>query len=192
MKIIICYMLSFLLLSTTLATASSTHVQALIKDKLNAAILVLKTDNLSDQDKKERIANIVLPIFDMGLMAKLSVGGNHWRNFSDIQKEKFTDAFNHRLQSTYLNTIMGYKDEQIVYKTPVHDKNRAYIPLDLVTVDGNVEMIYKLYQKNDTWKIYDVEIKGVSIIRSYRFQIDEILKNSSFEELLSKFEKVSS
>ncbi len=191
MKTMICYMFSFLILNTMLATASPGDVQVLMKSKLDAAILVLQTDNLNDRDRKEKVTNIIMPIFDMTLMAKLSVGKKYWSRFSEPQKEKFVAAFNHRLQNSYLSTIMEYTDEEIVYKTPVQDKNKVYIPLSLVSTDGKVGMVYKLYHTKNTWKIYDVEIEGVSIIKSYRSQISEILEKSSFEELLKRFEKVS-
>jgi phospholipid transport system substrate-binding protein len=50
-------------------------------------------------------------------------------------------------------------------------------------------MLYKLYETNNSWKIYDVEIEGVSIIRSFRAQFNEILQKGTFDELLQKMEK---
>jgi len=50
-------------------------------------------------------------------------------------------------------------------------------------------MRYKLYHSESEWKIYDVEIQGVSIIRSYRSQFSEILKNGTIDDLLLKLEK---
>jgi phospholipid transport system substrate-binding protein len=50
-------------------------------------------------------------------------------------------------------------------------------------------MLYKLYSADNTWKIYDVEIEGVSIIRSYRSQFNEILQKGTFDELLQKMER---
>ncbi len=41
----------------------------------------------------------------------------------------------------------------------------------------------------NSWKIYDVEIQGVSIIRSYRSQFYQILQNGTFDELLLKLEE---
>jgi phospholipid transport system substrate-binding protein len=50
-------------------------------------------------------------------------------------------------------------------------------------------MLYKFYQPNGQWKIYDLEIQGVSIIRSYQSQFKEILRNGTFDNLLQKMEK---
>ena len=50
-------------------------------------------------------------------------------------------------------------------------------------------MRYKLYKSEHTWKIYDVEIQGVSIIISYRAQFTAILENGTIDDLLLKMEE---
>lgn len=51
-------------------------------------------------------------------------------------------------------------------------------------------MLYKLYKSKDSWKIYDVEIQGVSIISTYRSQFSHILEKGTIDDLLLKLEKV--
>jgi phospholipid transport system substrate-binding protein len=50
-------------------------------------------------------------------------------------------------------------------------------------------VLYKLRKVRKRWKIYDVEIQGVSILLTYRSQFDDILRNGSVEELLARLEK---
>ena len=38
--------------------------------------------------------------------------------------------------------------------------------------------------KNEEWKVYDVEIEGVSLVQNYRSQFREILTNKPPEALL--------
>ena len=49
-------------------------------------------------------------------------------------------------------------------------------------------MTYKLYKSKKDWKIYDLEIQGVSIIRSYRSQFSSILESGTVDDLLLKLE----
>ena len=49
-------------------------------------------------------------------------------------------------------------------------------------------MLYKLYKSKADWKIYDVEIQGVSIIRSYRSQFDATMQRGGIDDLLRKME----
>jgi phospholipid transport system substrate-binding protein len=49
--------------------------------------------------------------------------------------------------------------------------------------------LYKLRKVQKAWKIYDVEIQGVSVLLTYRSQFDEILSHGTVKELLSRLEK---
>lgn len=46
-----------------------------------------------------------------------------------------------------------------------------------------------MYKSKQGWKIYDIEIQGVSFISTYRSQFEEILRNKTIEDLLAKLEK---
>ena len=63
------------------------------------------------------------------------------------------------------------------------------MPTLLISKGKKISMLYKLDPTNNSWKIYDVEIEGVSIIRSYRSQFNEILQKGTFEDLLQKMQK---
>ena len=50
-------------------------------------------------------------------------------------------------------------------------------------------MIFKMFKSKNDWKIYDIEIEGVSIISTYRSQFDQILSKGTIDELMKKLEK---
>jgi phospholipid transport system substrate-binding protein len=50
-------------------------------------------------------------------------------------------------------------------------------------------MLYKLRNVEKRWKIYDVEIQGVSILLTYRAQFNDILSKGTVNDLLSQLEK---
>ncbi|MBF7043723.1 ABC transporter substrate-binding protein, partial [Campylobacter volucris] len=52
-------------------------------------------------------------------------------------------------------------------------------------------VIFKFYNKNGDWQIYDVDIFGVSIIQTYRSQFKDVLQNADFATLLSKLSNVN-
>jgi len=49
-------------------------------------------------------------------------------------------------------------------------------------------MLYKLYKSKHNWKIYDIEIEGVSIIITYRSQFSQVLRKGTIDDLLKKLE----
>ena len=51
-------------------------------------------------------------------------------------------------------------------------------------------MLYKMFKTRDSWKIYDLEIEGVSLLRSYRSQYHHFLKKGGIEGLLAKMREI--
>jgi len=169
-------------------TDDKNSAKKILSSRLDAALVVLQKKNLGEQVKDRKIIEIVTPIFDFSLMAKLSLGRKYWPGLSKEQKEKFTDLFIKRLEASFIEKLSLYTDETIVYNTPVQNGRKVEIPTEVVSKDKIISIIYKLYKSKRNWKIYDMEIEGISIIVTYRSQFDQILDKGTFDELLLKLE----
>ncbi|MGD8961232.1 MAG: ABC transporter substrate-binding protein [Desulfobacterales bacterium] len=179
----------FIFFSSFVVAGDKETAQDVLQSNLNAVFAVLEKKDLAKQAKQKMIEEIVTPMFDFQLMAKLSLGKKHWTGLTPEKKDRFTELFIKRLRQSYLNKLTAYTDEKIVYGSVVEVKNKVHIPTDLVSKGKKISMVYKFYASQSGWRIYDVEIQGVSIIRSYRSQFAEILKNGTFEDLIAKMEK---
>ena len=180
---------SLVSLSQAVTAHEKNAAEEYLKSKLDAVFTVLQKKDLSQQDKNSQVVEIVTPMFDFELMAKLSLGKKYWPDLSTEQKKRFTELFVERLRRSYLNKLTAYTDEKIVYESPVAVSKKVHVPTLLISKGKEISMLYKLYPNNNSWKIYDVEIEGVSIIRSYRSQFNEILQKGTFDDLLEKMEK---
>jgi len=170
--------------------ADDTHdAQEIVKRKLDAVFAVLQKKDLDQQAKKKEINQIVTPMFDFELMAKLTLGRKHWPNLSREKKEKFTELYIELLKTSYLDKLALYTDEKVIFEPPAQVKEKVHIPTELVSKDRKTSILYKLYKQADDWKVYDLEIQGVSIIRSYRSQFGEILQSGTIDDLLRKMER---
>lgn len=176
-------------LSPSASAGDINTAQDFLQSNLNAVFAVLEKKDLEIQEKQKEIEAIVTPMFDFRLMAKLSLGKKHWTGLTPENKDRFTNLFVKRLRQSYLDRISAYTDEKIIYGSAVEVNNKVHIPTDLVSEGKKISMLYKLYPSSNSWKIYDIEIQGVSIIRSYRSQFKEILQKGTFDELLQKMEE---
>ena len=163
--------------------------EELLRNKWDAVVLILRKKDIDQKDKEKQISKIVTPIFDFPLMAKLVLGRKHWPKFTTPQREKFTRLFTERLKRSYWEKIALYQDEIILFKPKEQKKSTIYVPSELIHEDKKVAILYKLRKVAKRWKIYDVEIQGVSILLTYRSQFDEILRHGTVEDLLSRLEK---
>jgi phospholipid transport system substrate-binding protein len=181
-----------LLLNLAIAADEKGTADEFLKSNLDAVFTVLQKKDLSLQAKNSEVAGIVTPMFDFQLMAKLSLGRQYWPDLSKEKRERFTELFVNRLRQSYLNKITAYTDETVVYEPPVKVDGKIHIPTYLISKGSKIGMLYKFYQSSGQWLIYDLEIQGVSIIRSYQAQFKEILRNGTFDDLLLKMEKPAS
>ncbi len=161
----------------------------LLKENLTAVFVILNKQSLSPDAKKNEIERIVNPLFDFSLMAKLTLGRKYWPGLSADQRERFTELFIERLRNSYLDRLTLYTDEKVQYEPAIAVKKKVQIPTYLVSKDDKISILYKFYDSSSGWRIYDLEVQGVSIIRSYRSQFHEILRSGSFDDLLAKLEK---
>ena len=168
---------------------SQNGAEDFLKAKLDAVFEILQNKDLEKRAKSKKIEEIVTPMFDFPLMAKLALGKKHWTGLTPDQKNRFTELFIKRLRQSYLNKLTAYTDEKIIYGSAVEVNKKIHIPTDLVSKGKKISMLYKLYGSKSEWRTYDIEIQGVSIIRSYRSQFDEILKTGTFDDLITKLEK---
>ena len=187
-RLIYSVLILFITVQTGLTIAEN-EAQALLKTKLDAAIAVLQKKDLEQQKKYDQLVEIVKPLFDFHLMAKLSLGRKYWPGLSKEKQDEFTDLFIKRLQAMFLEKLSLYTDEKVFFKTPVQDKRKVRIPTEIVSNNNRISMIYKMYKSENDWKIYDFEIEGVSIISTYRSQFDQILSKGTIDELMKKLEK---
>ena len=190
MKGLFCVVLSMIFLCSPVMADDKSAVKELLRSRIDTVISLLQNKDLKQHEKNEKITETVMPMFDFSLMAKLSLGKKHWPKLSEKNKEEFKEHFVKRLKASYLEKLGLYTDEKIVYKSPIKIKNKIRIPTHLISKGNEISMLYKLYKAKSGWRIYDIEIEGVSIIRTYRSQFDQVLRKGTFNDLLLEMEKL--
>ena len=188
MKNLLVAVISLFLFYQSAAADDKSDVEKLLKNNLDAVFTVLQKKDLKPQAKNKEIVDIVTPMFDFELMARLSLGKKHWPGLSQDKKERFTELFIKRLKASYLNNFNLYTNEKVIYEPSVQVRKKVHAQTYLVSKDKKISILYKLYKAENNWKISDLEIQGVSIIRSYRSQFSSILKSGTIDDLLLKLE----
>ena len=189
MKSLLCSVFIFLVMVQTVSADDIKVVKELLESKIEAAIAVLQKKDLDQQEKNKQIIEIVSPLFDFPLMAKLSLGRKYWPDLVNEKQQRFIELFTKRMKASYLDKLTLYTDEKVIFKTPVQEKRKIKIPTDLISKNNTISMLYKLHESTNSWLIYDIEIQGVSIISTYRSQFDQVLSKGTIDELLIKLEK---
>ncbi len=190
MKELFSVMCCFLIMGQTAAAEDQSDAEQMIRDNLDQVILILKKNELNFQEKSDQVTELVSPMFDFKMMSMLSLGKRYWPRLSREQKLKFMDLFVKRLKKSYTEKLMLYTDEEVVFESSILVNKRLHVQTYLVTKDGEkISIVYKLYESKTQWRIYDIEIQGLSMIRSYQSDYHDILQNGDVEELFRKLEE---
>lgn len=166
-------------------------------NKIDEVILIVENKELSKEDRNADIVKILTPMFDFELMAKLSLG-NRWRELSATDKDKFIELYVHRMKQSYSSKIDAYKDEKVEVKKIEQPKaDRIALVTDLISKQDKLEIVYKFHKprnpitSKDSWLVYDVEIMGVSILKTDIAQFREFLQTKSITALMDALSKQS-
>ena len=165
--------------------------------KIDEVILIVENKQLSKDERNSSIIKSLTPMFDFEVMAKLSLG-NTWRELNAQNRDKFVELYVERMKQSYSSKIDAYKDEKVEVKNIEQPKsNRIALMTDLVSKDNKLEIVYKFYKPKekrsdkDSWLIYDVEIMGVSILKTDKAQFKEFLQTKTISELMDVLAKKS-
>jgi phospholipid transport system substrate-binding protein len=164
-------------------------VEDFLKGKITKVIDTLQKSNLPEKAKKEKLSGIASTLFDFPLMAKLSLGKEHWFSLNESERKQFTSLFINRLESVYLDKMVHYTNEEVRYGPAAFSGRKVQIPTYLLSSGKEISILYRLYQSGNSWKLYDVEIQDVSLVQSYKAQFDEILRNGTPADLLNKLQQ---
>ncbi len=189
MKSLLYSVFILLVMTQTVGADDKDVAKELLETRIKSAIAVLQIKDLDQQEKNKQVIEIVTPIFNFSLMAKLSLGRKYWPGLTKEERQRFTELFTKLLKESYLDKLTLYTDEKVVFKTPVQEKRKIKIPTELISKDNTISMLYKLHESTNSWLVYDIEVQGVSIISTYRSQFDQVLSNGTIDELLIKLER---
>jgi len=139
--------------------------------------------------KKEKLRVIYRDMFDEMEFSRRTLTRN-WSKFSPQQRVEFVNLFEQVLEKAYIDKILDYSNEKIVfYKETMIPENKAEIESKVITHSKEIPIFYRMILKDGKWKVYDVVVENVSLVQNYRSQFNDILTNGTPEQLLETLRK---
>ncbi len=164
------------------------EIEKEMANRIDNVLLVLKKKDLSKEEKKKEVINIVDDTFDFELMAKIALGKNTWASISEEKQKEFSITFEDKIKKSYSDKLELYNDQKVkILSLDPYNNSRLQLKTELVGKEGTYSINYNFYEKDGEWFIYDVDLIGVSIIQTYRQQFGGLLKEKSFDEMFAQF-----
>lgn len=161
------------------------EVRMVVENTVNGIIDVLK-DRANDREARRRkIFAVVDPVTDFALMGKLALM-SHWKDFDAAQQKEYTDSFSRTIRDSCFEKVEIYTNETVTYDEPAPSEKKFGMLIHIFSRGQFYKVLFKLYRSGSSWKIYDLEIEGVSLIRTYMAQYDQVLQKGKPRDLLDK------
>lgn len=188
--------LSAALLLTLLlaAPALAGPAMAQTKAQVDKVLSILRDPAFADPGTKEaqrdKLRGVADEFFDWTALARRAAA-LEWRSMNPEQRQEFTRLFSRILEKTYMDKVQSYSGEVVRYdKETALDKDKADVETMIVTSSKEIPIAYRLYDTGGgVWRVYDVFVEGVSLVKNYRTQFRDILAKNSVEELLEQMRK---
>lgn len=136
------------------------------------------------QVKITKIKAITGEFFDYTVLARLTLGRN-WQKLSPTQQNEFIALYRALLEKVYMDRILSYSDEKVEYVKEISlSENKSEVQTRVITATTAIPIDYRLYNRDGLWKVYDVIIEGVSMVKNYRTQFDDILNQKTPQDLI--------
>ena len=165
-------------------------VKNLLKERIDNILATLKNKDLDDKTKEGRVEGVIKPMINFPLMSMLVLGKKPWTSLTKEDQKKFIELFTKTIKQTLLSKILAYGDEDIVIETSDQvSGKKVNVSTSIVSKEEKIPILFKFYQSGSEWKIYDVEIESVSILKNYKAQFKDSLQEMTAKELIVKMEK---
>ncbi len=176
----------------------------IVRRRWVAVMSVVRDQKIDQQTKRFRVEEIVSPVFDFRAMTRLALGQKNWRKFTAAQAKEFSTLFVKRLKESYGRRVADYGGEKVLFKPrlplkipksskpstrPDGGPRIVHVPVEIVSKTSRWGILHKFRRVGDVYRIYDIEIEGVSILRSYRSQFNDVLGRGKPEDLLKRLRK---
>lgn len=141
--------------------------------------------------RRAEIRRLARQLFDFEEVTRRTLS-RHWAARSTEERAEFVSLFTDLLEHSYITRVEAYAGETITYSGEAIDAGYATVRSKIVTDRRNdITLDYRLHLRDGRWRVYDLQIDGVSFVSTYRSQFDRIIQAESYAALLERMRKKS-
>ena len=184
----------FLILIAIPALADGEQPIEALQKGVEAGFRILKDPEFSDVERKEaqqqKLRIILEQLFDFRIFSKKVLASN-WKNFSPSQRKEFVRVFAEFLGKFYMGKLQKkYKDEKLIYVgQEMKSATRARVSIKVVWKGQKIPVDLRMIKRRGLWKVYDIQVLGVSAVRNYRAQFKSLLSKETPAQVIDRMKE---
>ena len=181
--------------SAPAASAADQQPSEIVQSTAQAILKDLEANRETYRKDPSKVGQLVdkylLPHFDTQYAARL-VLGQYWRTATEDQRKRFVDAFYHSLLTNYGSALTEFTADRLkVFPSKVEPgADHATVRTEIKRDNGDrVAVNYSLHKTNEGWKAYDVNIEGISYVKSYRDDFGSQIQQQGLDSVIARLER---
>jgi phospholipid transport system substrate-binding protein len=152
------------------------------------AFNTLKSKKVDKKTQAKKLDKMIRTNVDIPWIGQF-VMGRFWRQATDAQKIAYMKNYENFIATTYASRFTEYKGEGFDVTTARSDGDGKYtVKMSIKTESGAPMLVdYKIRKNKDgSFKIYDLNVEGVSLITTQRSEFSSILQNKGIDHLIAQ------
>ena len=136
----------------------------------------------------------VLPHFNFTAMTALAMGQG-WNKASPEQKKQLTEEFKTLLVRTYASALAAYSEQKFDFRPLRARPSDTDVTVNVRVMQPGAQPVtldYSMEKTGSGWKVYDVQVGGVSLVANYRTEFANTVRNSGVDGLIRELKKKNS
>jgi len=173
------------------AMAQESAPEQLIRSVTNEVLEIVRKDkDIQTGNTKKAIELVeakVLPYFDFNHMTRLALARD-WRQASPRQQNTLADEFRTLLVRTYSKALSEYKNQTVEFRPFKMQPGETDVKVRTQIEQAGAKPIgldYYLEKQANGWKVYDIEVGGVSLITNYRGEFSTQVREGGIDGLIA-------
>ncbi len=177
------FLISFPIKSIIALDESST--KNFVIDIGNQAIKILKIPVDDKEKRKRELQNLLRQKFDMKLISKVILGKEVAKSIDDKKLETFANIFETHIVNIYSSQLGTYKGQKFNVNNTDIKKKDAFVYSTIESPEyPTTNIVWRVRERNDVLKVIDMQVEGVSLLRTKKNDFAMILNKSGIDGLI--------
>ncbi|MFO0661873.1 MAG: ABC transporter substrate-binding protein [Polyangiaceae bacterium] len=179
----------FLAIVAFAASALAGEPTDVVKAKQSQVIGMLKAQPDASKERDQKIAAVLLGLFDYETMAKNSLSADEWSKRSDAEKQQFSSLLKQLIQKNLERNLKSTQDYNLEFTGEDVNGDSATVKTKAIKAGSRDEpyaINYTMTKGGSGWRSTDVITEDVSMVDGYRSQFTKIIARDGWDALIKK------
>lgn len=124
--------------------------------------------------------------------ASYKVLGQYLKDSTEEQRNRFVDAFEGYLISTYAQAFTEYTNQKVEFSPGIDFSKEKMVDVNVQIIEAGrppIKLLFKARRlKDDSWKVFDLVAEGVSLLSSKQSEISNLIRQQGIDPVIKMLE----